>query len=614
MSRGSYEEGGASSGEEENREPSNASSDPELPSDDDSDYGKPKKKTPKKKTPAKKKGSTAKKGSAAGSKKKKATPRGKISPAKTPASKAKKYNYDSDEIEEIDDDGDDYKPSKKKAAGKRKSAKRSIDFDEYSETPKKRKAGGGGGGGRSSGRSPAKKPKYNDDEEEEDDDSDIEEVGQVVRPSLTKGKKGRGRPSLAPKSKKPAPKAKKSSKAKKGPKDKASKYYDPSESEQEEDESEEEEEDESEDEEPSRYMPKKGAYLSSKKQMKTPKRTPVKAKPEKEKLPPVSEMVVESIKALKDNPKKGSTLRSIKETIEMNWPINLKKYNEKIKKYITNAVETGEIIRTKGKGFSGRFTVPGMKVHRRKKKTKNGLTKKYDEDEVEYKPGETERAKAKEETQVELEKAREERRILEEKKMEEKANRPVKPQAPRRTEYEVEKITGVKEHKDGSVDYLVKWVGFNKPTWEKESNVQGCQDLIDAYMIVKEKKDREKEEYIKNAEEEGNYEVAKIVDFSRKKTGKREFLVRWKGFTWEDDTWEPEENLDCVDLIDKFMADYEDSKNYGGKERLRVAPKRIDRLQYASNARQRKKGAFRINYADMDDDDYADDAFSFSRY
>jgi hypothetical protein len=32
-------------------------------------------------------------------------------------------------------------------------------------------------------------------------------------------------------------------------------------------------------------------------------------------------MVVESIKALKDPPRKGSTLRTIKETISLNWPV-----------------------------------------------------------------------------------------------------------------------------------------------------------------------------------------------------------------------------------------------------------------------------------------------------
>ena len=44
----------------------------------------------------------------------------------------------------------------------------------------------------------------------------------------------------------------------------------------------------------------------------------IKRKPE---LPPVAEMVIESIKALKDPPRKGSTLRAIKETIGLNWPV-----------------------------------------------------------------------------------------------------------------------------------------------------------------------------------------------------------------------------------------------------------------------------------------------------
>ena len=61
------------------------------------------------------------------------------------------------------------------------------------------------------------------------------------------------------------------------------------------------EEEEEESEEEARYKPKKGRYLSAK-QMKAPK----------PKLPPVSEMVIESIKALKENPRKGSSLRDIR--------------------------------------------------------------------------------------------------------------------------------------------------------------------------------------------------------------------------------------------------------------------------------------------------------------
>jgi len=100
----------------------------------------------------------------------------------------------------------------------------------------------------------------------------------------------------------------------------------------------------------------------------------------KPKLPPVSEMVIESIKALKENPRKGSSLRDIRETIEMNWTVDWGKLCDKVKKYILNAEATGEILRVKGtknkkerKGFNGRFTVPGLKP--KKKKKKNELTK-----------------------------------------------------------------------------------------------------------------------------------------------------------------------------------------------------------------------------------------------
>jgi Chromo (CHRromatin Organisation MOdifier) domain len=36
--------------------------------------------------------------------------------------------------------------------------------------------------------------------------------------------------------------------------------------------------------------------------------------------------------------------------------------------------------------------------------------------------------------------------------------------------------------------------------------------------------------------------VARILD-EVVSNGKRKFLVRWKGFTAESDTWEPEDNL-----------------------------------------------------------------------
>nr|CAI5840763.1 unnamed protein product [Callosobruchus analis] len=66
-----------------------------------------------------------------------------------------------------------------------------------------------------------------------------------------------------------------------------------------------------------------------------------------------------------------------------------------------------------------------------------------------------------------------------------------------------------------------------------------------------------------------------------------EFLVSWKGYGAADNSWEPEEHMSCKDLIDKFMAKVEKARQVDERE-LRVKRQPVQRFTLSTQERARR--------------------------
>lgn len=129
--------------------------------------------------------------------------------------------------------------------------------------------------------------------------------------------------------------------------------------------------------------------------------------------------------------------------------------------------------------------------------------------------------------------------------------------------------------------YLIRWKGYGpeSDTWEPATTLN-CNELIKEFHAktpgssTKRKKEnrRNKGKPTKHKSipvtwsENEEFEVDKILEVHHKRDGTREFLVSWKGYPAAENSWEPEENMTCGDLIKKFMAKVEKAKESDLKE------------------------------------------------
>ncbi|XP_034757288.1 zinc finger protein 436-like [Etheostoma cragini] len=111
-----------------------------------------------------------------------------------------------------------------------------------------------------------------------------------------------------------------------------------------------------------------------------------------------------------------------------------------------------------------------------------------------------------------------------------------------------------------------------KKVEEEEEELPAAVKEEEQPKAVKEEDEEEQPAAVKEEDEEEEYVVEKVLD-RRVVKGRAEFLLKWKGFSDEDNTWEPQDNLD-LDLIAEYMQKHketEEKKKEGKRKVVREA-------------------------------------------